>query len=63
MGIIDILCQSKQCQSQDNVDEIDLVSPTKTLIQELSDNDWSYLLILQFYMKHNIYFASIYMDV
>ncbi|XP_026430949.1 zinc finger MYM-type protein 1-like [Papaver somniferum] len=44
MGIIDTLCQGLQLKSQDIVNAMNLVSPTKTLLQRLRDDGWKKLL-------------------
>ena len=44
MEITDLLCQALQCQSQDILNAMQLVSSTKTLVQSLRDEKWDYLL-------------------
>ena len=45
MGITDILCQALLRQTQDIVNAMDLVSTTKSLIQDFKDNSWNKLLM------------------
>ena len=40
MGITNVLCQALQQHSQDLLNAIHLVSTTKSLIQELRDDEW-----------------------
>ncbi|CAL9019916.1 unnamed protein product [Prunus brigantina] len=44
MEITNDLCQALQCQSQDIINAMNLVSSTKALIQELRDDGWDSLL-------------------
>ncbi|XP_021800984.1 uncharacterized protein LOC110745211 [Prunus avium] len=44
MEITNDLCQALQCQSQDIINAMNLVSSTKALIQELGDDGWDSLL-------------------
>jgi len=56
MGITDILCQALLRQAQDIVNAMDLVSTTKSLIQDFKDNSWNKLLdeVMQFCSKRKI---------
>ncbi|XP_061343331.1 uncharacterized protein LOC133289419 [Gastrolobium bilobum] len=44
MGITEILCQALQQKSQDILNDMQLVSSTKELIQELRDDGWKRIL-------------------
>ena len=44
MEITELLCQALQCQSQDILNAMHLVSSTKALIQKLRDVGWDALL-------------------
>ena len=46
MEIADKLCQVLQCQSQDILNAMHLVSSTKALIQKFKDDGWDCLLAI-----------------
>ncbi|XP_058734484.1 uncharacterized protein LOC131606207 [Vicia villosa] len=56
MGVTNMLCQALQQQSQDVVNDINLVCSTKTLIQELREDGWNKLFtcVKSFCEKHDI---------
>ncbi|XP_073016513.1 uncharacterized protein [Primulina eburnea] len=67
MEITDVLCQTLQSKSRDILNAMELVSSTKTLIQELRDEKWDDLLekVKSFCVARNIDvpdFSSQYVD-
>ena len=54
LGIINVLCQALQQQSQDIVNAIQLVATTKALIQKLREEGWDSLLNeVKFFCQHH----------
>ncbi|KAI5354886.1 hypothetical protein L3X38_007781 [Prunus dulcis] len=59
MEITNDLCQALQCQSQDIINAMNLVTSTKALIQELRDDGWDFLLTKVHYYMIDIFYATI----